>query len=235
MPQPRIRAALASLVGTAADPLIDLVRDGTLTKHVRIGGYPHGPNDLIPFVGGAIATSTTLYFHESANTASFVALAPVVAHELLHSDPVGGIPEEVMANGIDSLVSMQMLLRNPDIAALNDAYSVTQRTKLMLRINSGDGTSLGLTHSGFDLAPGGWHWTDFSDWVRRSYPARFSSLATPGSKALTEVLNALGVSTASTTIPNFDAASIAELDRASATFSSQDVVRVASLIGLDSR
>ncbi|MGC4033333.1 MAG: hypothetical protein QM754_16700 [Tepidisphaeraceae bacterium] len=209
IPNANLRAALASLVGTAAEPAIasyigktnvtgkqyTLVDFGTVSS-----GTPVGETKLSP--GGRL----NLTINSAFAGEPFQVLSATLAHEALHQDAAnnsgGDLPssqdEEIIANAVETIVYAQQLLVDGSIAGNGTKLVVRTNTRLLALLNSGDGLfpyggikqdpalySNGNVFVGAKANPGGFGSTtvkSFEDWIRREYVFRgFSAGATTNS------------------------------------------------------
>jgi hypothetical protein len=248
IPNPTLRAALASLTGTIGEPAIRAILDGPI-EGVDFGvvvGYREGLPSRI-YAGYAISGATAedpvrIVFNQRHRFDHFALFAPVLFHEALHvgpiprpGTPVVGIPEETIAPALDTVVAMQQLLTEPRLARLGTEYArIPFNFSILLRLNSGPPGSAELRlflpdndESIFPLVDG--PITDFASFFR-GYLG-FVDLPTPGNDLLAEVLPALAASAAAIPEdPAFDAATLTFLDENQEVLSAQELVAVACIL-----
>lgn len=199
VPNANLRAALVSLVGTAAEPAINsyLGRSNSTGKQYTIIDFgsvssntPVGETILSP--GGRLnLTVNSIYAGEP-----FQVLSATLAHEIMHQDAAnnvaGNLPnsqdEEIINNAVETIVYAQQLLVDPSVAGNGTGLVVRTNTRLLALLNSGDGlfpyggifqapalTSNGNVFVGAKANPGGFgagQVKSFENWIRREYVSR---------------------------------------------------------------
>ena len=115
LPDPTLRAALASLRGTIAEPVIG----NFLSRSYSVA--PRFCNCLPNKLGIAAATDSgrVIFFNARYQYEHFAAFSGILAHEILHQFPTSATPaEEVLLNTMTALVAMQILNRQPELARM---------------------------------------------------------------------------------------------------------------------
>jgi hypothetical protein len=151
-PEPAMRAALASLIGTVGEPAILHVLNGSPVTLIHFGvvlqrgsGLPSRPGIAYDLTDG----TRQIVLDRRFRFAPFASFAPLLFHEVLHTgvdNDIAGLIEESVASALESLVYMEMLLTDPSLAAIPD-----ERTRLnnnpmaVARLNSGPAGSSDLT------------------------------------------------------------------------------------------
>ena len=136
---PRLRASLAMLKGTAGESAIDAIKNGPFTS-VSFGTPPSnttGGNTIAQVVDDGTGKPKIImsdkYQYEDPRL-----LAPILFHETLHQDFNVSNREELMANGLDSLVYGQFVSENSSVASQGTELARRENTKLMALVNSRD-------------------------------------------------------------------------------------------------
>jgi hypothetical protein len=158
VPDPRLRAALVALKGTAGEPAIAGVLDGTYESvHLASPSAPGSCGDacvaqVVSFPDG----HREIYFSDKYQFEDFRLLASTMAHEALHRDNTVTLKEELAANSISTLIYGQFVLEDPSLAALSTELTRANNTQLMARINTRDvDGNLRLFTSTGGIFPGG--------------------------------------------------------------------------------
>jgi hypothetical protein len=124
VPDPRLRAALALLVGTKAEAAVDAILDDSMLG-VMFYDLP-----LVPFLPGhdpvpvfaqteSLASKYVILLNRRYQNDHFALLSPFLVHEALHvGDPADGRPEEVV-NALlgNTFVTAELLADHPEIVA----------------------------------------------------------------------------------------------------------------------
>lgn len=140
VPDPKVRAALFSLVGTSESGAIDAI----LTSSNQ-SGKPFKNVDFNSAVTGSYASSTgnpdgtrSLKLSPSIKGESFQAIGSIIAHEALHQDNVNGQNEEVLADTARTTAWAENLLIDPSLANKNTLLVRDNNTLLLAMLNSGN-------------------------------------------------------------------------------------------------
>src|SRR3954452_10362159 len=179
-PSPSLRAALAALTGTIAEPGIDYVLHHTEPSSqptftaVRFGVTPD-PAAIAMVVGHEII------FNERYKGENPFAFVRIMAHEPLHGGEATGSDsnyEETVNSSLDNLVYLRQIARHPDIARLGTELARRNNINAMERLNSGPGSQLGLfaTNGNRPVFPGSptvhatSYWADVDNGDTRTTP-----------------------------------------------------------------
>lgn len=227
VPDPRLRAVLASLLGTAGEPSIDGTLDGTYDI-VRFG-TPTNPYHIAEVVYFSDNT-VQIIFDDKYQFEDFKLLTSVMAHEPLHRDPTVSNKEELINGAIDTLVHGQVLLENPELATSGTELARILNTSVMAGINSRDtqGDLRLLTSTG-NIFPNGA--VDIPYFAKGFEPLGSD---TPGNIVLRDTLvNVVGPGVTVPANPNFDDATLNLLDLNQNALSDAEVVRLAQILKLN--
>jgi hypothetical protein len=149
LPDPTLRAALLSLHGTLAEPLVEyyLSRTYVVTQFSVVARQKTI----------ASATGSGIIFSERYEREHFALLAAVFAHEILHHDIGAAATEEVLLHAVASAVHMQLLDRHPRLATLGTELARFMNDEVLLFVNSrvpGSSKSAIVVPNGKGTAPG---------------------------------------------------------------------------------
>jgi hypothetical protein len=226
VPDPRLRAALVALKGTAGEPAIIGVLDGTYGR-VYFGTPPCGCNpiaEVSPAPPGS--DKPEIVFNQRYQYEDFRLLASTMAHEPMHRDLNISKKEELISNSIDTLVYGQFLLEYPELATSGTELARAKNTKLMARLNTRDANGkLRLFTSQGNIFPGG----NFVPY----FAAPFEPLGndTTGNKVLYRELKKV-VGKVSKKV-NFDDKTLLLLDSRQVLFTDSEIVQLAQILKLD--
>jgi hypothetical protein len=228
IPDPGLRAALVSLLGTVASPAVDWLASGPRFTRVEFG----------PVGDGAIARSVAetggqrIVVDSRFRNERPALLSIVLAHEAFHSDGRASDLEELVAVAVQALVHMQQLLADPAIADERTELAQSTNAWVVIRLNTHrTGSSdlrLVLPDDAPSVLPGGLE--------RPHFAAFFDPLAdpTPGNRYLQAV--AAAVADTGSDPPaalDFDIRAIAFLDTNPGPLTDDELTRVAGYLGLD--
>lgn len=220
IPAANLRAALVSLTGTVAESAI-----AQFTTTGNASGKPFTVVDFSTEVSNAAVIAETTgnpttkrirtLLKTSFKGENFLALAPFLAHEAIHQDAVGSIPdlpdginEEEFAVSVETYVWAQILVNDPTPADDHTELTTHLNADLLAMLNSGtalfprvgelDAPVLGanaLPHS-TPTAGGSAAFTSFENYVHRIYAARnFADTDTTGNNYARTVQNAVTLRT----------------------------------------
>ncbi|MFC6981864.1 hypothetical protein [Streptomyces cirratus] len=125
VPDPNLRAALASLAGSPAQASIQSIRQGVF--HQVYFGTPPNPAAVAQVVG--TPEGPEIVFNERFRYEDFRLLGVTLSHETLHQDPLNNANEELINTALHTAYYGQLLLEQPQLA--------TTRTELCRRLNTG--------------------------------------------------------------------------------------------------
>ena len=130
---PTLRASLAALYGTVAEPVIDEFLARTYVRP------PHFCGCLPSAAGIAAATGggTFIAFNNRYQNEHFALLSGIFAHEILHQSAVSATaPEEVILNTLTALVHTQILNSAPALARSRTELSRYMNDWPLMLLNS---------------------------------------------------------------------------------------------------
>ena len=180
VPAPKLRAALAALVGTFAEPaLTDLLTAQNCT------GLPAASIDFRTPPGNERLLARVTYTGNGARVVSvepglrderFELLMPLLAHEAVHCDQADSRVEEIVATAFDTLLFLQLVAADPSLAQERTRLARELRIDALALINSGGvwPESIGVLRSpGVVQALPGTNadHRSFAEFVVRSYPS----------------------------------------------------------------
>lgn len=158
VPSPKLRATLAALTGTFAEPAIRslLTSDNCTGKPAVLVAFqvPPGNPDLLAQVSFSRA-GRTVSVNPFAEGERLEHLMPILAHEAIHCDDQDGIYEEIAATAFDGYLYLQLVSVFPDLAAANTKVARELNIDAVAMVNSGQRypESIGILQSvGVELA-----------------------------------------------------------------------------------
>jgi hypothetical protein len=249
VPDPTLRAALASLVGTVGQSGIPWLLTGPPILSIEFGLY------LLDKEVAPRRFAGSFHYADGSSQAvidgryrglPFGAFAGLVFHELLHlaADEDGaGYAEETVASSLEALVYMETLLVDPALALLPDQLTRFNNNHIALaRLNSGPRGSEHLTL----FVPDGTASIDplasepitqFADYYARfSAPddAGWATLETEGNQLLRSTLSRLAEDHHEPpSDAAFDGDTLAFVDQNQAVLSPTELYRIACILRLD--
>lgn len=225
IPDPGLRAAAVSLLGTIAQPALDWLLDGPFVA-VELGSFD-GPAIARSFAG---ADGQRIVVHERFRAERPGLLSVVLAHEALHADGEASDVEELIATALQALVHLQQLLADPTLAAERTELAQSVDAWTLIRLNTRARGSaelrLVLADGGPSVLPGG---------LDRPYFAAFfdpGAPATPGNPYLAALLAAVAPDVAVSAAPGFDIGTVRFLDANQGVLGDGQLARGAALLGL---
>jgi hypothetical protein len=140
-PSPKIRAALAALTGTFAEPAIDAIFTeknctGKPAARVVFQPPPDFP-DLIARVTFTRAGQRVISINPLVEGERIEHLMPILAHEAIHCDDQDGLPEEIAATAFDGFLYLQLVAADPSLAAAGTVLSKELNIDAISLLNSG--------------------------------------------------------------------------------------------------
>ena len=141
IPSPKLRAALAALTGTFAQPAITsiLTSDNCTNRpaaSVLFQLPPQNP-DLIARVTYTRGGARVISVNPFAEGERIEHLMPILAHEAIHCDQKDGIFEEVAATAFDGFLYLQLVAADAQLAAANTRVARELNIDAVALINSG--------------------------------------------------------------------------------------------------
>lgn len=119
VPSPKLRAALAGLTGTFAEPAIDdlLTADNCTGEPAARVAFesPSDEADLFAQVTFELDGSRVVSVSPALEAERFELLMPVLAHEAVHCDLEDGRYEEIAATAFDTLLWIQLVAVDPSL------------------------------------------------------------------------------------------------------------------------
>lgn len=225
VPDPRLRAALVALKGTAGEAAIAGTLDGTYST-VRFGTTPH-PNAVAQVVFPSEGEKPEIIYNERYIYEDFRLFISAMAHEALHQDLNAPNKEELVASSLDSLVKGQILLESPELATSGTELARRINTTIMGRINSRDSQgNLRLLQGTGLLFPGNTGNINDMYWAQGFEPFGDS---TPGNK----VLKGEAKKVTGKKAKDFDDKTVLLLDSRQRVFTPAEAVQLAQILKLD--
>lgn len=140
VPSPKLRAALAALIGTFAEPGVQSLLTGNNCTGVPAAGVflqePRDNPELIAQVThrqGARMVSVNPF----AEGERIEHLMPILAHEAVHCDREDGIYEEVAATAFDGFLYLQLIAVDPELADVRTKVARELNIDAVAMLNSG--------------------------------------------------------------------------------------------------
>jgi hypothetical protein len=227
---PRLRAALISLKGTAGEAAIDSIKNGTF-KDIRFEDLP-GDIIAVSQLDNANEPKPSIVFNNRYQHEDFRLLAPTLLHETMHTDIPNSLREERINATLDTMVYGQMALENPRLTQSGTELSRRFNTRLMGIVNSrnSDGQLRPYTAQAGNVFPGGRTLNNYGDAFRAPNGQPISD-SSPGNETFRKVLKAVtGVNLPDA---NFDAAADNAIDQNQILFSPNNLVQLAKILKLN--
>jgi hypothetical protein len=141
IPSPKVRAALAALTGTFAEPAIDSLLTarnctGQPVAQIVIQPPPGFPK-LIARVTYTEGQQRVLSLNPVLEGDRIEHIMPFLAHEAIHCDTRDSLTEEVVATAFDTFLYMQLVAANPSIVTLRSPAGRELNVDAVAMINSG--------------------------------------------------------------------------------------------------
>ena len=141
IPSPRLRAALAGLTGTFADPAVEnlLTGNNCTGRPIALMAFQDPPDlpDLFARVTHEEDGDRVISISPRLAGEPIELLMPIIAHEAVHCDEEGSIVEEITATAFDTLLYLQLLTAVPEIARWGSPLSKELNVDAIAMINSG--------------------------------------------------------------------------------------------------
>ncbi|NED49321.1 hypothetical protein G3I24_00120 [Micromonospora aurantiaca] len=180
IPDPNLRAALASLVGGPSEVSVKTIRSGVYTAVI----FAPLPETTVAQVS---PPGPQILVNERYRYENFSLLGVAMAHETLHQDPAVGGNEEYIAAVLQAGYYGQAVLEQPKLPAAGTELTRRANTLLLALLNTRDAKGRqSLTANRGNVFPGGKPLANF----RSIYPADLGP-ATPGNADLNAFLSAM--------------------------------------------
>jgi hypothetical protein len=227
-PDPVVRAALVSLLGTIAEPAIGwIAHEGPFTS-VELGDP-----------GGVVARSLAdpdgtqrIVLDERLRFEDPGLLSVVLAHEALHADGEVSDLEELVALSFQALVQMQQLLADPALGTGRSLLSQQLNPWVLARLNTREPGSTALRLVLPDGSP-----TIFPGGIERPYFAALfdpSAEPTPGNALLSDLITAVTGPDGPLPEPlDFSIETVELLDSTQTALTVSELARAAEALGLE--
>lgn len=141
VPSPKLRAALAALTGTFAEPAIPslLTGDNCTRRPASLITFQTPPGDerlvaRVTFTGNGGRVISVNPFAEGERIEH---LMPILAHEAVHCDNQDGLVEEVAATAFDGFLYLQLVAADPELATVTTRVARELNIDAVAMINSG--------------------------------------------------------------------------------------------------
>ncbi|MGC5054738.1 hypothetical protein ACLQ2S_25170 [Micromonospora sp. DT48] len=181
IPDPNLRAALASLVGGPSEVSVDTIRSGLYTEVIFAELDPTSIAEVHP-------PGPRILFNERYRFENFSLLGVTMAHETLHQDPAISGMEEYIAYALHSGYYGQVLLEQPKLTTSGTELTRRANTALLALVNTRDAKGRqSLTANRGNVLPGAA--VPLANF-RSLFPADLSP-ATPGNPDLNAFLSAM--------------------------------------------
>ncbi|MFD3470650.1 hypothetical protein ACFWWM_30665 [Streptomyces sp. NPDC058682] len=151
VPDPNLRAALASLTGSPARASIQAIRSGVFQR-VYFGTPPNPAATAQVLIG---PNGPEIVYHQRFRYEDFRLLGVVFSHETMHQDPQVNDNEELINTTLHTAYYGQLLLEQPRLATSRTELSRRLNTGLMALLNTRDARGRQrLTHATGNVLPG---------------------------------------------------------------------------------
>ena len=229
VPDPVLRAAAVSLLGTIAEPVIAWLATGGHFRQVELGDPGSGAvarSLADPDGTQRIVVDERLRFEDPG------LLSAVLAHEGLHSDGEVSDLEELIALSFQALVHMQQLVADPALGSERTLLAQHLNPWVLARLNTREPGStdlrLVLSDSSPTIFPGGID--------RPHFAALFDPAAepTPGNALLSDLVKAVVERDAPLPDPlDFSVETVELLDAGQVALGPEELARAAEALGLE--
>lgn len=231
VPDPRLRAAVAMLKGTAADGAIQAIENGAFKNIVFASDSidaNNGTNSAMAYSqtqpdGSQVIKVNSRYANEDPRE-----LASLLAHEVSHQDGVNSVPEEQTAYSLESMVYGQYVLADPSLPLQKTELTQRRNMELLARMNDRDantGNLRILSANGSTLYPGGKvTLPNFASAVTATDPGT-AEATTPGNAYLRSVVKNL---TGKDLGPNigYNSTTLKAIDSSQTLFTLQQLIQI---------
>ncbi|MCC7365597.1 MAG: hypothetical protein IT303_14625 [Dehalococcoidia bacterium] len=141
VPSPKLRAALAALLGSFAEPAVDslLTADNCTGKPAAAVVFQEPPEypDLLARVTFTRDGARVVSVRPDLEGERFERFMPLLAHEAVHCDQSGGRIEEIAATAFDTLLYMQLVAVDPGLVEGGTQLAVEMNIDTVALFNSG--------------------------------------------------------------------------------------------------
>ena len=141
VPHPKIRAALAALRGTFAEPAIDsLFTENNCTEQpAELVAFqpPPGGENLVAQVTHSLEGQRIVSLLPELESERFEHLMPILVHEAIHCDERAGVVEEVAAVGFDTFFYVQLIAMDSSLVGTGTRLARDLSLNAIAFINSG--------------------------------------------------------------------------------------------------
>lgn len=138
---PKLRAALAALTGTFAEPAIASLLTGENCTDMPAGRIafetPPGDAELIARVTYLGSGARVISVNPFAEGERIEHLMPILAHEAVHCDGLDGRAEELAATAFDGLLYLNLVAADPELARAKTRVARELNIDAVALINSG--------------------------------------------------------------------------------------------------
>ncbi|MGW7466514.1 hypothetical protein ACWGJT_17855 [Streptomyces xantholiticus] len=154
VPNPNLRAALASLAGSPGQRSIQAIRNGLFSR-VVFGITPRPEAIAMVLFGPATDPRPFIVFNQRYRYEDFRLLGEVFSHETLHRADANNHNEEAINEALHTAYHGQLLLQLPRLATSRTELARRLNTTLMALLNTRDSHGRQrLTHSAGHVLPG---------------------------------------------------------------------------------
>ncbi len=141
VPHPKVRAALAALVGTFAQPAVtSLLTSANCTgapAAIIDFRVPPGSPTLLAQMSHDAAGRRVISLNPITETDRFEHLMPLLAHEAIHCDRSNSLAEEIAATAFDTYLYMVLVALDPSLADQNTPLARNLKIDALALTNSG--------------------------------------------------------------------------------------------------
>lgn len=138
---PKLRAALAALIGTFAEPAIDslLTEDNCTEQPAERIAFepPPGGESLVAQVTHSENGRRVVSISPGLESERFEHLMPILVHEAVHCDERAGVVEEVAAVGFDTFFYLHLIATEPSLVMTGTRLARDFNINAIAFINSG--------------------------------------------------------------------------------------------------
>jgi hypothetical protein len=137
LPDPTLRAALAALRGTVAEPMIEDFLSRSYAALPRFCNCLPKALMIAATTGGNLPGTRVIFFNARYQSEHFALLNGILAHEVLHHDsPPASATEELILHTLTAIVHMQVLSRQPTLATSGTELARYMNSLALMLVNS---------------------------------------------------------------------------------------------------